>query len=82
MSISDADAKFLDVDEFGQGSGTIYMKGVTCTGSELRLIDCDYNTHTSDCYHDDDAAIRCVPCKFIVYNHLQWHATDATLPVH
>ena len=44
---------------FGHGSGQIVMDEVTCTGSELTLLQC---THTSshDCNHNEDAGVRCL----------------------
>ena len=59
---------------FGQGSGTIYLDDVACTGSESRLIDCTYDPDTSDCNHGEDAGIRCIPSEIviklaIVYTH-------------
>ena len=56
--------------EFGEGSGTIYLNDVACTGSESRLMDCTYDPDTSDCGHHDDAGVRCVPGEIIVYNYI------------
>lgn len=44
---------------FGQGSGAIVLDNVACTGSEERLINCPYDSHTGDCYHSQDASVRC-----------------------
>ena len=44
---------------FGQGSGTIVLDDVQCTGTEERLVDCSYDRSTLDCTHYDDAGVRC-----------------------
>ena len=48
---------------FGEGSGTIFIDNVQCTGSEARLVDCNYDPNTSDCQHSEDAGVRCIPGK-------------------
>lgn len=44
---------------FGQGTGTILMDDVACTGSEVTLRGC---THTSNhnCGHSEDAGVSCI----------------------
>ena len=44
---------------FGRGSGAIVLDNVACTGSEQRLINCPYDSHTADCSHSQDAGVRC-----------------------
>ena len=47
---------------FGQGSTLpVVIDGVSCCGTESRLIDCAYDSHTSDCSHSEDAGVRCQP---------------------
>lgn len=41
------------------GSGPIYLDNVACSGSELTLAQCLYDTHTADCNHIEDAGVRC-----------------------
>lgn len=41
------------------GSGPIYLDNVACTGSELTLAQCTHDTHTTDCFHHEDAGVRC-----------------------
>ena len=46
---------------FGQGSGSIWLSGVTCTGNESTIASCGHlgiNT-TTDCYHNEDAGVKC-----------------------
>ena len=45
--------------EFGQGTGPIWMDSVRCSGTETRLIDCDYDADTSADSHDEDAGVGC-----------------------
>ena len=44
---------------FGRGSGAIVLDNVACTGSEQRLMNCPYDSHTADCSHSQDAGVRC-----------------------
>ena len=46
---------------FGQGSGSIWLHSVECTGSELTLASCGHLGVgvTSICYHYEDAGVRC-----------------------
>ena len=53
------DAMAFSNARFGRGSGAILLDNVACTGSEERLINCPYDSHTGDCFHSEDAGIRC-----------------------
>jgi len=46
---------------FGQGSGSIWINGVTCTGDELTLASCGHLGVgiTGNCNHSEDAGVRC-----------------------
>ena len=44
---------------FGQGTGSIVLNNVKCTGSEARLVDCPSGRVTS-CSHSEDAGVRCL----------------------
>ena len=44
---------------FGVGTGPIFVDNAQCTGGEPRLLACDYDTHTADCTHSEDAGLRC-----------------------
>jgi len=44
---------------YGQGTGAIVLDNVACTGLEEKLVDCPYDSHTADCYHYEDASVRC-----------------------
>ena len=46
---------------FGQGSGSIWLNSVTCTGNEQTLMSCGHLGvgSTSSCYHYEDAGVRC-----------------------
>ena len=45
--------------KYGQGSGTIWMDGVSCQGDETSLLQCTYDADTSDCNHSEDASVEC-----------------------
>ena len=53
------DATAFSRAHFGQGSGAILLDNVACTGLEERLVNCPYDRHTADCYHYEDAGVRC-----------------------
>ena len=53
------DATAFSSAHFGQGSGAILLDNVACTGLEERLVNCTYDRHTADCYHYQDAGVRC-----------------------
>ena len=44
---------------FGAGSGPIYLDDVGCNGSETALVNCSYDSVTTDCSHFEDAGVRC-----------------------
>ena len=46
---------------FGQGSGSIWLDSVTCTGNESTLASCGHLGVgiTRSCYHYEDAGVRC-----------------------
>ena len=44
---------------FGRGSGPIHMDSVGCTGLESRLLDCNYDSITTEDTHAKDAGVQC-----------------------
>ena len=45
---------------FGEGNGTIALDNLDCEGDERDLWECDHNDWgDTDCYHFEDAGIRC-----------------------
>ena len=51
--------------QFGQGSGPIWMDYVRCSGTEARLIECTYDSDTSEDSHNEDAGVQCPPGNYI-----------------
>uniref|UniRef100_A0A1X7V9H1 SRCR domain-containing protein n=1 Tax=Amphimedon queenslandica TaxID=400682 RepID=A0A1X7V9H1_AMPQE len=47
---------------FGQGTGSIVMDNVRCTGSESYLTSCSHRIF-HNCDHSEDAGVRCSYCK-------------------
>ena len=59
---------------FGQGSGSIWLDSVTCTGSESTLASCGHLGVgvTRDCSHSSDAAVICTgqfSKKFVLFKY-------------
>ena len=56
---------------FGQGSGSIWLDSVTCTGSESTLSECGHLGVgvTRICSHEEDAGVRCSGTQgmYIIY---------------
>ena len=46
---------------FGQGSGSVLLTDVVCTGNESTLVSCGHPgvNMTGSCSHNEDASIRC-----------------------
>ena len=51
---------------YGQGTGSIWLDDVQCTGIEASLIDCPANAiGEHNCTHSHDAGVKCqVECKY------------------
>ena len=62
---------------FGQGSGSIWLDGVSCSGNELALAACGHLGVgiTRNCSHLSDAGIRCIGrfCKELYHLIMYWH---------
>ena len=51
---------------FGQGSGSILLDDVQCTGNEASIFSCIHNTIWShDCDHSEDAGVVCLGGEYI-----------------
>ena len=50
----------LDDNEFGSGTGAIWLDDVMCTGSESQLSSCTANPYgDNNCGHHEDAGVIC-----------------------
>ena len=55
-----ADGTALVNAYFGEGTGSIALDYVACTGSKTQLLACPSSSSIStNCGHDDDAGVRC-----------------------
>lgn len=59
-----AGASSFGFARFGRGSGPIFLDEVRCRGSEERLVDCPHDSSTADCFHYEDASVRCNTSRF------------------
>ena len=49
---------------FGQGTGPIWMDDLSCSGSELTLLQCSHRgIGIHDCSHGEDMSVRCSGSK-------------------
>ena len=55
---------------FGQGSGSIWLDNVVCTGSEIQLTNCSHLGVgvTRSCNHSEDAGVRCNGIQGVLHN--------------
>ena len=53
------DATAYSFARYGQGTGPIHLDNVACTGTEDALVNCTYDSDTSDCSHFEDASVLC-----------------------
>lgn len=53
---------------FGEGTGPIFMEGVTCTGLESNIVTCSFRgfDHHTTCTHRQDAGVVCDPLSIPV----------------
>ena len=58
LSYIASDVVALGRAHFGEGSGSIFLDELACTGSEQRLSDCATDL-SHDCTHAEDAGVRC-----------------------
>ena len=50
---------------FGEGSGPIHIRNVTCVGSEAHITDCNYLNGTIITSHQHDVGVQCVQGRFM-----------------
>ena len=62
---------------YGQGTGSIWLDQVGCTGTEASLFDCNANAvGVHDCSHGEDVGITCsrkiepCACELNAYNYV------------
>ena len=46
---------------FGQGTGPVFLEGVSCTGTESSLLSCSHEV--ANCSHYFDAGVVCPSCE-------------------
>ena len=56
---------------YGESGQQILLDDVNCTGVETAILECAYDSDTSDCNHSDDAGVQCIGMFFygILYTY-------------
>ncbi|CAC5402552.1 Neurotrypsin [Mytilus coruscus] len=49
----------LAASAVNDGEGSVWLDDVNCSGQESELLNCTYNTDTSDCNHNEDVGVHC-----------------------
>ena len=68
-----SDATAISNAFYGQGSGLIHLDDVACTGTETNVLQCRYDSVTSDCGHSEDAGVQCVITSKLHYRFTYVH---------
>ena len=65
-----------------QGTGTVWLDGVVCSGNEKSIIDCTHKTMgDTSCSHDKDVTVQCKFC-FLTINVLTSLDKGVVIVVH
>ena len=79
MGSCSTDVEAISNIYFGEPQLPIFLDNVTCTGSESGLVDCPYDSNTSDCSHSQDAGTRCHPSMFYYLTATSPHTASTML---
>ena len=56
---------------FGEGSGSILLDNVQCTGNEASIFSCTHNAiGSNDCSHGEDAGVVCTLAGKLFLNEI------------
>lgn len=67
--------RIAEVEEFGKGTGHVWLDDMKCSGNEISLDFCTkYGLGRTDCVHSEDAGVVCIS-EYWIALYLQWHAS-------